>query len=209
MQKWRVTKSNLGKLGNLASLQTLEIAFRLSLFFFYEIWGWERDTRSAFLRVLLFLNLSESPKAKDHQPDLWIYETHLTILWLGLQNALNFLLALATFTQSLKFTSFRLSFQKGFWRKKCRKEYMQKVPESSQCLQEAGELHMQTCSLCCLSQQNMVTFLVGCHYNDDLLISISLLRPQLEHNVYGLCLMLFLGLKKKKLFSSYTKLSLE
>lgn len=60
---------------------------------------------------------------------------------------------------------------------------MQKVPGSSQCLQEAAALDMQTCSLCCVSPPNLVTFLVGCRYNDDLLFSISLLRSQLEHNV--------------------------
>lgn len=41
---------------------------------------------------------------------------------------------------------------------------------------------MQTHSLCCVLQQNAVTFLGRCHYNNDLLISISLFRPQLGHN---------------------------
>lgn len=59
---------------------------------------------------------------------------------------------------------------------------MQKVPRSSQRLQETGELRMQTHSLCCVLQQNAVTFLWRCQYNNDLLISISLFRPQLGHN---------------------------
>ena len=110
------------------------------IFFFFKIWSWERDPRSAFLRVLVFLNLSEVPKARDHQPEPWIYESHLTILRLGFQSRLAFLLALETFTQSISEIYFlQAQFPKRILKEKMfRKIDAKKSQEgSSQCLKKA------------------------------------------------------------------------
>ena len=108
-------------------------------------------------------------------------------------------------SQSRKPISFRLSFQKGCWRKNVCENTCKKVPGSSECLQEAANWARRPSSFP-VSQQNAVTLLAGRHHQEGLPVSLSLCRPQPEHNP---SLMLLLGLKEKQQFSLYRNLSLE
>ena len=80
-----------------------------------------------------------------------------------------------------------------------------KKSQEVECLQEAANWARRPSSFP-VSQQNAVTLLAGRHHQEGLPVSLSLCRPQPEHNP---SLMLLLGLKEKQQFSLYRNLSLE
>lgn len=84
------------------------------IFFFFKSGSWEKDTSSAFLRVLQFLNLSEAQRQVIAKGDLWILSlTSAFCGWDFRTGSLYSRLYRLSHSQPLKFAPFRLSFQKG------------------------------------------------------------------------------------------------
>lgn len=199
--KWRVTESNFTYL---TCLQTLEMAFTCHFFLFQNLELEERPwvgiPQSS--HVSKFVRRPKGKSSPAWPLDLWGSPHQLVA---GISEQAGFPPGTVTFTLSSSEIYFLWAeFPKTMLKGKCRKKYA-KCPRKFTVPAGGRWSTRANCSLFCVSQQNVVTFLVGCHCNDDLLISISLLRPQLEHNP---SLMLFLGLKKKKVFSFYKKSSL-
>jgi hypothetical protein len=159
-------------------LQTLKTAVSTSFFSFTK-WRVRRKAPDEHSLRVLFLNLSEGPKARDHQPDLWVYETHLTILWLGFQKRLAFTPGSSDFRAVNLWSSFPSGLVSK--KEKCRKKG-KKSQEVHNAYRRQVNYECKPTLFVVYGNKNVTTFLVGCHHSDDLFISISLFKPQLEHN---------------------------